>query len=267
MQNLHSHTTYCDGSLTPEEMVQAAIAKGCDSFGFSGHSYAPFDPYHCMSRENTRLYLRDGERLKEKYAGKIELFFGIEQDFYSDGSPTGFDFVIGTVHYLKINGEYVCVDAGAKSQMLAVETEFGGDYYAFVEEYYATIADIKKTGADFVGHFDIVTKYNVEGSLFDEMHPRYVSAAIDAMNEILKTHRLFEINTGAMYRLGKTMQYPSTFLLKELHERGGEIILSSDSHDAESICWKFDEMLELIRSIGFKHIKQLTKDGFTDVEI
>ena len=38
-QNLHTHTTFCDGKDTPEELVEAAIAKGFDSIGFSGHSY------------------------------------------------------------------------------------------------------------------------------------------------------------------------------------------------------------------------------------
>ena len=37
IQNLHSHTTFCDGKNTPEEMVRAAIALGMDSLGFSGH--------------------------------------------------------------------------------------------------------------------------------------------------------------------------------------------------------------------------------------
>ena len=27
-QDLHTHTTFCDGANTPEEMVQAALAQG-----------------------------------------------------------------------------------------------------------------------------------------------------------------------------------------------------------------------------------------------
>ena len=264
MQNLHSHTVYCDGSLTPEEMVKAAIKKGCSSFGLSGHSYAPFDLKHCMSKGDTERYQRDAVRLKEKYSSEIELYFGIEQDYYSDGPPVGFDFIIGAIHYLKAGDTFVCVDAGAKNQKTAVDEYFGGDYYAFAEKYYETLADIGKTGADIIGHFDIVTKYNSNSGLFDETDPRYIGAALGAMDEILKTRSLFEVNTGAMYRLGKPEQYPAAFLLKELQRRGGEAILSSDSHDAASICWKFDEMRELLKSCGFKYIKRLTKDGFKD---
>ena len=31
IQNLHTHTTFCDGKNTPEEMVQAAISLGMEA--------------------------------------------------------------------------------------------------------------------------------------------------------------------------------------------------------------------------------------------
>ena len=37
-QNLHTHTTYCDGKDTPEQVVLKAIEKGFNSIGFSGHA-------------------------------------------------------------------------------------------------------------------------------------------------------------------------------------------------------------------------------------
>jgi len=68
-----------------------------------------------------------------------------------------------------------------------------------------------------------------------------------------------------MYRFNKREPYPSVFLLKELQKRGGEVILSSDSHDAQSLCHKFGAMQQLVQACGFKYIKRLTSDGFIDV--
>ena len=268
LQNIHSHTVYCDGTLTLEEMVVAAIEKGCDSFGFSGHSYAPFDEKHCMSPENTRRYILEITQLKEKYAGRIELFTGIEQEYLGENIQEDFDFIIGSVHYIKNGETLVCVDGGAKAQKMECEINYGGDYYAMAEAYFAAASDVAaKTKADIIGHFDLIAKYNFEGRLFDESHPRYTGAALDAMREILKKQKLFEVNTGAMFRFNKPEPYPSVFLLKELFKRGGEVILSSDSHHAESICHKFSEMRELVKSCGFKYVKQLTRDGFMDVPV
>ena len=52
-QNLHTHSTYCDGNDRPEEMILTAIDKGFDSVGFSGHSYMYFAEDHSMSVAGT----------------------------------------------------------------------------------------------------------------------------------------------------------------------------------------------------------------------
>ena len=81
--NFHTHTTYCDGKETAESMVQAALEKGFSALGFSGHSYTAYDESYCMSREDVQKYIADVYALREKYAGQIEIFCGIEQDFGS----------------------------------------------------------------------------------------------------------------------------------------------------------------------------------------
>jgi len=266
IQNLHTHTNICDGTLSVEEMIKAALNKGCAALGFSEHSHLEFDEKYAMSQAATREYADEIIRLKNKYAGVIDIYLGLERDYFSEiERDVTFDYVIGSVHYIN---EDICVDNGAKNQVRIAKEYYGGDYLSVTEDYYMTVADVaKKTKSDIVGHFDLVTKYNFEGSLFDDMHPRYISAALDAMDEILKNCNLFEVNTGAMYRIGKTEPYPSPFLLRELCKRGGEVILASDSHDAESICWKFDEMRRLLKECGFKYSKVLTADGFTDEKL
>jgi len=268
MQNLHTHTTYCDGTSPPEGMIKAALEMGCSSIGISEHSYVPFDIYYSMGIDETQNYVDEITALKAKYEGRIEVFTGLECDYYTDELPRGLDYVIGTLHYTYRKGKYVSVDAGAAHQKQMVDELFGGDFYALAEDYFSVFSNIaKKTNPDIIGHFDLVTKYNFGGSLFDEMHPRYLDAALGAMDEILKGCKLFEVNTGAMYRFNKAEPYPSVFLLKELCKRGGEVILSSDSHDEKSLCHKFPEMIDLIKACGFTHIKKLTKSGFIDEKL
>jgi len=267
-QNLHTHTKYSDGTLPPAKMVEAALEARCGSIGFSEHSYVPFDLKFSIKLNKIKKYIKEVNKLKVKYKGSIEVYLGLEQDYYSDVKTEGLDFIIGALHYVMRDGRHVSVDAGAKNQRQMVEDLFGGDYYAFAEDYYSVMSKIVgKTNADIIGHFDLIAKYNSGKKLFDEEHPRYRKAALGAMEEILESCKLFEVNTGAMYRLGNTEPYPSIFLLKELSRRGGEVLLSSDSHDAGSLCHKFDETKDLLKACGFKHIKHLTENGFTNVEI
>lgn len=81
--NLHSHTTYCDGKNSPEEMALAAMDRGFDVFGFSGHSYTAFDESYCMSRSMTDAYEREVRRLASSYQKKLTILCGIEQDIFS----------------------------------------------------------------------------------------------------------------------------------------------------------------------------------------
>ena len=265
LQNLHTHTTYCDGTLSVEDMIIAAVKCGGSSIGFSEHSYVPFDKEFSMDLEDTPGYMSEVTALKEKYMNDIDIFLGIEMDYFTDIVPKGMEYVIGAVHHVNKDGQDITIDGGTEHIIEMCKRHFDGDYYFMAESYFATAANVAcKTNADIIAHFDLIAKRNIDGCLFDETHPRYKKAALDSMDKLLTKCKLFEINTGAMFRYGKTMPYPSEFLLRELHKRGGEIIFSSDSHCAQSLYYKFDEMRELARSCGFKYFKRLTKDGFLD---
>ena len=265
--NFHSHTTYCDGKNTCEEMVIAAIEKGFVALGFSGHAHTSYSDYE-MTLDGTAKYINEVRALREKYAGRLEIFCGIEQDFLSDGVTDSYDFVIGSTHSVTIENHECVVDWTAEKLRGYVEQYCNGDALAFAEAYFRREANIAaQTKCDIVGHFDLVTKFNEGGRFFDDTHPRFRDAAIAAMEEILKTCNLFEVNTGAMYNYGNANPYPTPWLLRELLARGGEVILSSDSHDTASLGYKFPELEELLRTIGFKYRKTLTSGGFVDIKL
>ena len=72
-QNLHCHTTFDDGTNTPEEMVLAAIEHQLSSLGISLH--APMEgEYWCAPKENVEPFKAEMRRLKKKYMGKIALY-------------------------------------------------------------------------------------------------------------------------------------------------------------------------------------------------
>ena len=104
--NLHTHTDFCDGKNSAEEMVIAAIEAGCRTLGFSGHSFE-FGTDWCMSEEGTRNYRDEVKRLKKKYADKIEILLGVEYDYFSEIDTREYDYVIGSVHYVLKNGVYI----------------------------------------------------------------------------------------------------------------------------------------------------------------
>ena len=267
--NFHTHTTYCDGKESVESMIQAALAKDFTRLGFSGHCFNDFRPEDqevwCMSPQGTREYMAEVRAMAEKYKGKIEILCGVEQDFCASTSTEGFDYVVGSVHYVEKDGMYYCVDESPEVLEWAIQEGFGGDPYALTKRFFEQEAEVvQKTNATFIGHFDLVTKFNEGNRFFDPMDKRYRDAALTAMDALIKTGHPFEINTGAMYRGLRKEPYPSVQLLKDLHERKGDILLSIDSHDGASLGFAFDEIAKLVKEIGFRGVKVLSRDELED---
>ena len=247
-QDLHTHTLYCDGNNTVEEMIKSAIENGLSRIGFSGHSYTVFDTRYCMSLEGTEKYIAEINEMKEKYRGEIDILCGIEQDFCSGRVPEGFDYAIGSVHYIPVGKAYVPVDEEPELLLEGANKHFNGDIYALCEAYFDCVSRvIKETNADIIGHFDLITKFNEKEFLFDEKHPRYVNARNKAVLELLKENKPFEINTGAISRGYKSFPYPDEEVLKIIAENSGHVIFSGDSHSVNTLCYNFDEFEFLIR--------------------
>ena len=248
--DLHTHTVYCDGKNTPEEMAHAALAQGMRCIGFSGHGYAPYDLDCCMTREKAAAYRADIAALKETYAGRLDILCGVEQDYWSEEDTAPYEYVIGSVHYVKRCGEMLCVDNTPEIARDAVERHFGGDWYAFAAAYFETVADVvNRTGCRIVGHFDLVSKFNERERFFDENHPRYVAAWHDALDALLPCGVPFEINTGAMSRGWRTTAYPNADMIDYIRSHGGRLILSSDSHSDKTLRCGFERYEQLGESL------------------
>lgn len=123
-----------------------------------------------------------------------------------------------------------------------VEEHFDGDWYAFAEEYFSLVSDLyDKTKCDIVGHFDLLTKFNENGCRFDESNPRYRKAWQSALNRLLECGCVFEINTGAMSRGWRTSAYPNAEIREYIVQNGGKLILSSDCHTPDNLCYAFQK--------------------------
>lgn len=247
MRDFHVHTIFSDGKSSPEEVVLSAIAMGMTTLGFSDHSATCFDAGWCMTAGHYPDYIREIRRLKEKYAGQIEILCGIEQDYYSVLPATGFDYAIDSVHALKCGEDYLEVDNSLQMMKENVFRYFGGDALAYAEAYYETVSHIAEIpGAGIVGHFDLLTKFQEQEALIDTSAPRYAAAWKAAADTLLKAGLTFEINTGAISRGYRTSPYPAPDILSYLKEKGAKLILSSDSHRADTLCYDFNRYAGLL---------------------
>ena len=267
LQNLHQHTTFCDGKNTPEEVVLAAIEKGFGGIGFSGHCYMPYTSYS-MTLASTAAYRQEIGRLKEKYGHLIDVFCGLEFDICCPERPEGYDYVIGSLHGLRFDGIDYEFDGIPAHFEKMIDEHFDGDGMAFAKEYYRQLAWLPDFGnCDIIGHFDLITKHRDSYNFFDSASKEYRYAAIEAAEALAGRIPYFEVNTGAIARGYRTTPYPDAFLIKELKRLGFGVVISSDCHQKHLMDFHFEESKELLRNCGYREMHILTKDGFVPVPL
>ena len=250
--NVHSHTSFVDGRNTAEEMVRAALALGFHTLGLSEHGHADYDD--CSMRpEQEPLYRAEVRRLREKYAGQIEILLGYEHDWFSPANVSEYDFYIESVHYLPGGDGYWSVDWTREKLEAAIERFYGGDPYAMCRDYFETVCrSIEGTRADILGHIELVMKFNEARDLFDDADPRYLRPALACAELAAKSGRLIEINTGAIARGYRKAPNPGAAMLRQIQACGGRIILTSDCHNADFLDCAFGEAEALARACGFR---------------
>ena len=267
-QNLHVHSTFCDGKDTPTEMIERAILRGFDSLGFSMHSRVPYSAMK-ISDERIEEYKKEITRLKGEYKDKIKLFLGIEHDYYSSSSPLGFDYNLIAIHYLKTKNGVRGFDVSLEGTKKYIDENFDGDGMAFAKSYYETLAaSADDAKFDIIAHIDLVSKNNEKGGFFDTGSKEYLGYAFDAIDALRGKVPFFEVNTGGVARGYKKEElYPQLELLKRLRECGFGATISSDCHNKDFIDFHFDEAAEYLRAAGFKSKFILTENGFSEVEL
>ena len=274
--NYHTHTRHCDGSGEPRDFAEAALSKGMPRLGFSGHNVVPFPTDWTMPRENLATYLDETRELKARYAGRLEVFVGMEVDYipgltspsHPDTRALGLDFVIGSVHFIgPTDGEHEWTVDGPREELeTALRKGFGGSMCALVQRYYRLVAEMAETARPvIIGHFDIVKKNNRDASFFREEEPWYRRAAFEALDAVAESGSVLEINTGGVVRNTSGALYPSRWILERARELGIPVMVNSDAHAPTNIDGYFDEALELLRDIGFRGQRQLTSAGWVEL--
>ena len=258
LSNCHTHTEFCDGKSSAEEMVQSAIAHGFRSIGFTSHAAQHFDLPYAIAPEKENAYLEKLAKLRQDYGDRIRVWSGIERDFFSCAEPGRYDYYIASVHYIPYGGRFYAVDGDPEDLQQLLSTAFHGDGLALVRAYYSLVtAYAESYHPPVIGHFDLIKKNNRQLGLFDPASEAYQAIVHDALEIIAGCGCLLEVNTGGMARGYVSEPYPSGEILRFWHALGGGVIPSSDCHDAAYIQYGFDRIPEYLRQAGFENVTVL----------
>lgn len=243
--DLHNHTTFCnhaEGSM--DEYIQRAIELGIDIYGFSEHAPMDFDEGYRLRFEDMQKYENLVLDAKERYKGEIDILLGYEVDFLPNHMDERLlsrkvDYMIGSVHFINEwgfdNPEFI---GGYETR----------DIDEIWQIYFDAIEEMAKSGLfDIVGHLDLIKIFK----FLPKKDIRLISA--EALKAIKKSNMTIEINTAG-FRKPIGEPYPSRNLLEVIYELEIPITFASDAHAIDQIGFKYDDIVDMVKEIGFSKI-------------
>lgn len=250
--DLHTHHDRCGHARgTIRDYIEAAIEKGLAVIGISDHTpYFSSEvdqlyPRIAMAKSQFPEYVSEVLKLKELYAGRIDVLLGIEADFFPDQVENyrpyfdryPFDYIIGSVHHV----DGISIFKKDRWEGLSAQEKVRTK-----ETYYSLIERSARSGLyQILGHIDAMKGYYPEFSAIETETVEHTLKVI-AENDVA-----IEINTS-----GKTKYvggwYPADEILQMARHYGVKVTFGSDAHDPERVGDEFEEVQKRLKEIGFK---------------
>ena len=277
--NFHSHCTFCDGRSHPEDFVKFAIANKFRAYGFSSHSPLPFETFWNMSKDDLPEYITEINRLKDKYAGRLEIYLGLEIDYLNEtynASTACFqsmplDYRISSVHFLPwaegmLEKNMLCIDGGYNDFIKGIKEHYGGSVRRLTEHFFRSSMDmVHAEGFDIVGHVDKIYMNASRHPCFDRMARWYRKPFLELLDFIAEKGLIVEINSKNKRKKGET--YPHITAFGELKKRNIPVMVNSDCHEPHLVNDGREETLARLRLAGYRTTRELAGGKWDDVEI
>ncbi len=262
--NYHTHSRYCDGECEIAEMIEAAIAAGLTEIGISSHAPLPFETDWTMPPERLDEYVAEVRQLQAQYRDRITVLLSAEIDCIPNDEveryqrealfPIGFDYFVGSVHFLGKRDSPRSFDDDAEGFRAILDEEYGGDIQAMTVEFYARVRQVLAIpGVRIVGHLDRIKRWNADHRYFVGDEPWYVAAVDETLAAIAASGHIVELNTAGMRR-DLREPYPSPAILARIRDLGIPVTVNSDAHTPAEVAADFDEAAEMLESLGIQPV-------------
>ncbi|MGI6622876.1 MAG: histidinol-phosphatase [Clostridiaceae bacterium] len=270
----HSHSRFDDGCDELEAYLISAIAKGFKVFGFSAHAPVIFESDWNMKLGFFDEYIQTTELLKEKYSGIIEIYTGLETDYYPGcidwRVKNGVDYTIGAIHFIKndATGVYMPLDGNREEFEETLKNGFDNDICSLVKAYYGQIREmLMKMPPNIIAHLDVIKKNNINGRYFDEEDDYYREEVLKTLEIISLSNTIVEVNTGGIARGYMLEPYPSKWILEACLDMDIPVMVNSDSHHPDNIDFYYEEIHKLLKKIGYKYQRILSGNKWRNVKL
>jgi histidinol-phosphatase (PHP family) len=233
-----------------ERYLAAAEEHGIDELGVSEHVYRFTQALEIWSHPYWEASAQDDLDAYVEFVRATPLRLGIECDFVPGSEDRianlldrGFDYVIGSVHFL---GEQGAVDDRRYDiwEQIADPDELWSTYFRWQ-------AELVSSGLfDIVSHPDLVKIWGSDRPA-PQRDPRFhYEPLVEAIGE---SGIAVEVSTAGLRKpVGEI--YPARAFVEMCIEAGAEFALSSDAHAPDQVGYAYDDAIEFLSSLGVDRI-------------
>ncbi|MBQ3852950.1 MAG: histidinol-phosphatase [Lachnospiraceae bacterium] len=246
--NLHAHTTRCGHATgTEKEYIEEAIRIGMTDFGFSDHTPMPFPNGYSskgmrMDLDQMDDYTDTVLSLRKEYRDKINIYFGLEVEFYPALFSKLMKFLEGyPVEYL-ILGQH-CMNNQYDGCWFGEETSDPERLAKYVEQALAGLSTGKFL---YLAHPDLIN-FVGDDALYQKQMSRICEYAYD--------HKIpLEIN---LLGVGENRNYPNPLFWEIAGKTGNDVVMALDAHHVRMIDVPENEKkaMELVDRFGLNLIE------------
>jgi histidinol-phosphatase (PHP family) len=262
--NFHTHSEYCDGKTSLQELLKEASSRRLLSLGFSSHAPLPFNKAWAMKESSLAQYLAEISDLRRQ-SGTVEVYAGLEVDYVPgkispDRYAAKLDFTIGSVHFVDYfeDGEPWEIDNTSAVFADGLKRIFHGNVKDAVSRYYELTREmIDQHPPTIVGHIDKIKMQNTAGMLFREDEPWYRDEIEKTIKVLKRSDTIVEVNTRGIYQKKFDETYPSEWILEILFKNNIPVTISSDAHHPKDLINCFQIAAAELSKAGYKVIQVL----------
>jgi histidinol-phosphatase (PHP family) len=258
----HVHTGYtADAEGTVEEYCVVAERLGIKEIAFTNHLIYPkpksvpgFTDLTGISIQPSQIekHVEEIETARKKF--RINIKFGLEVDYFEnhekqieellDSYPL--DFVMGSAHF---------VDGFCVSDKISAELFLKGNLVEKYKKYFDVLKKaVESQLFDVMAHADVIRKFSPEQVPFEKY-----AGDVEKVSELLYDNGVgIEINASGFRLINDT--FPSMEFLGVCKKNNVKIItVGSDAHSPHALGFRTDELVERLKTIGYKNIYTFSK--------
>jgi len=268
------HTIFGDGRGTVAEVAQAVADRGFLAFGFSEHFTTPpmreFNPDGLQNSLAGRTnwlgdYVAAVQSAQRLHAGRVSIVLGTELEYIRGAElwtrdqirPWPFEYFVGSVHFVRYDGEDICIDANRLRTAEALRR--AGSAERLYLDYYEHVVELLDWRlAQVIGHLDLIKIFLEPG---EQVETAAIRSKVCGILETMRDRGMaMDINARGLIKHCRAL-YPADWILGEAHRIGVSVTLGDDSHGPDEVGARLDQAVAALRRAGYTEMAIVRRDG------